>query len=184
MKSSLKNMLLSLTGLSVLVGAALGIVNEATQEPIAEARQAVRRDALTEILPPFNNNPSQEVYQANGLSVYPATEDSQPVGWAVESFSDNGFGGRIDVIAAFDTQGRLTGYKVMSHAETPGLGAKMGDWFCMQGTAHNVIGTTAPVAVKADGGDIDAITGATITSRAFAEALNRGRETVFKISGQ
>ena len=74
-------------------------------------------------------------------------------------------------MAGFDADGRLTGYRVLSHAETPGLGAKMDTWF----QTDKVIGTDTDIAVRADGGDIDAITGATITSRAFTDAINRAR---------
>lgn len=118
------------------------------------------------------------MYLSGNLPVYPATMNSHPVGWAVETYSNNGFSGRFDLIVAFDSTGVITGYRVMQHAETPGLGAKMGQWFCQLGTSHNVVGTAHPVAVKADGGDIDAITGATITSRAFAEAVNAARNAV------
>ena len=72
--------------------------------------------------------------------------------------------------------GRVTGFRVLSHSETPGLGAKMGEWFSAEGTSHDVTGHTQPFTLKNHGGDIDAITGATITSQAFMEALNRAAE--------
>ncbi len=72
----------------------------------------------------------------------------------------------------------MTGYKVLSHTETPGLGERMCTWFSEAGTTHDIRGKNAPFGVRADGGDIDAITGATISSRAFLEAVNRAVETV------
>ncbi len=176
MKSNLTTMCLSLCGLSLLVGAALAGVNILTQKPIAEAQEAARRQAIAEVLPAFDNNPSDNVYEVDGLTLFPATLGGERVGTAVETFSDNGFSGRFTILAGFDTDGRITGYRVLSHAETPGLGARMADWFTEPGSTHYIIGHAKPFVVAADGGDIDAITGATITSRAFMEALNRAAE--------
>lgn len=178
MKSSLINMLLSLTGLCVIAGAALAAVHNLTKEPIARAKEESRRQALSQILPSFDNDPSVEAFEADGLMLYPAKQGNAISGIAAETYSDAGFGGRIVIMAGFDNDGVLTGYTVLSHAETPGLGAKMDEWFRADGTGHNVIGTSSPLAVRADGGDIDAITGATITSRAFTEAVNRARSAV------
>ncbi len=168
MKSTLLNMILSLTTLTLLVGAALGVVNYFTTEPIAKANEAARHEAIAAILPPFDRLESQT---GGELTVYPAFDGPDLAGLAVETYSDAGFGGRIVLMAGFDADGRLTGYRVLSHAETPGLGAKMDTWF----QTDKVIGTDTDIAVRADGGDIDAITGATITSRAFTDAINRAR---------
>ena len=67
-------------------------------------------------------------------------------------------------------------YSVLQHAETPGLGSKMQDWFRLEGTDRNVLGSDlsqGPLRVKKDGGTVDAITAATISSRAFLDAVNR-----------
>ena len=158
MKSTLLNMILSLTTLTLLVGAALGVVNYFTTEPIAKANEAARHEAIAAILPPFDH---LEAQTSGELTVYPAFDGPDLAGLAVETYSDAGFGGRIVLMA----------YRVLSHAETPGLGAKMDTWF----QTDKVIGTDTDIAVRADGGDIDAITGATITSRAFTDAINRAR---------
>lgn len=175
MKSTLTTMILSLTGLTVILGALLAAVHNLTEEPMAQAEAKARTEALTEILPPFDNDPSAEQAVFDGLTVYPATQEGELSGVAVETWSDNGFGGRITLLAGFDVSGRLTGYRVMSHAETPGLGARMGEWFSSATGSRSVLGTSSELHVRADGGDIDAITGATITSRAFLEALNSAR---------
>ncbi len=75
-------------------------------------------------------------------------------------------------MAGFGADGSLTGYRVLSHAETPGLGSKMDSWFMND----QVIGSSDYISVRADGGNVDAITGATITSRAFTDAINRARK--------
>ena len=86
--------------------------------------------------------------------------------------------GRITILAGFDNAGTLTGYRVLQHQETPGLGAQMDTWFMPDAGHGMVVGSNAPLAVKADGGEIDAITGATITSRAFMEAINKARTAI------
>lgn len=179
MKSTLRNMTLSLTGLALAVAAVLGTVHMLTERPIAEAAVKARNDAMVEILPPFDNDIAATAAEVESITVYTARKGDTAVGYAAETYSDNGFGGRITVLVGFAADGSLTGYRVMSHAETPGLGAKMGEWFCQKGTNHDIIGTTAPVSVTKDGGSIDAITGATITSRAFSEAINRARAVIF-----
>ncbi len=175
MKSTLTTMVLSLTALTVVLGALLAWVHNLTEEPMAQAEAKARTEALTEILPPFDNDPAADRTVVDGLTVFPARHGGAFSGAAVEAWSDNGFGGRITLLAGFDASGSLTGYRVMSHAETPGLGARMGEWFSSATGSRSVLGTAAELHVRADGGDIDAITGATITSRAFLEAVNSAR---------
>lgn len=171
MKSTIATMTLSLGGLCLIVGAALAVVNNVTAEPIALASEKTRAEAIAGILPPFDSEITEA--EADGLPVFAASMGGQPVGLAVQTYTDEGFGGRFTLMVGFDTCGTVTGYRVLSHAETPGLGAKMDTWF--QPGAHSIVGTRSPLKVKAEGGDIDAITGATITSRAFLGAINRAR---------
>ncbi|MDE6463501.1 MAG: RnfABCDGE type electron transport complex subunit G [Muribaculaceae bacterium] len=174
MKSNLKTMILSLAGTGMVVSLAMAGVKMLTDEPIAEAAERARHEALQAVLPAFEYVGSEET--PDGLTVFTAVSDDVPAGYAVETFSDNGFGGRISILVGFDTDGRLHGYRVLSHAETPGLGANMDRWFMADGTSHDVRGTTATLGVKADGGTVDAMTGATISSRAFLEAVNKARQ--------
>lgn len=178
MKSNMKTMVISLVVMTATAGAILAAVKTFTGPAALETMDRQRREALVEVLPPFSDitvSPGNEE-----LTIYNATgSDGTVAGVAVETFSDGGFGGRISVLAGFDAAGRLTGYRVLSHSETPGLGANMDSWFRAEGTSHNVLGTTDNLAVSKDGGSIDAITGATISSRAFLEALNRARSAAF-----
>lgn len=176
MKSNLANMVLSLTVLTVMVGAALAWVNNLTAEPIAQAKAQALADALSQVLPPFDNNPAETATRADGLKLYSATMSGEAAGFAVESYSDDGFGGRFEIVVGFDAKDAVYGYRILSHAETPGLGAKMDTWFATM--PHDIKGTSIPLAVKADGGEIDAITGATISSRAFLGAVNRARKAL------
>lgn len=178
MKSTLVNMVLSLGIITIVAAAALAGVYTLTEEPIAQAKAQKQQDAIGEVLPgiEFNNNPAAEATEVeiNGetVTVFPARKDGELVGTAVESHDNNGFSGLITVMYGFDPAGVITGYAVMQHAETPGLGSKMGEWFC--DPAHTIIGldsNTSNLTVSKDGGDIDAITAATISSRAFLRSL-------------
>lgn len=178
MKSTLVNMVLSLGIITVVAAAALAGVYTLTEEPIAQAKAEKQKAAIGQVLPDiqFNNNPADEATEVTvdgeTVTVFPARQDGALVGMAVESHDTNGFSGLITVMYGFNAAGDITGYAVMQHAETPGLGSKMGEWFC--NPAHSIIGlnaATSNLTVSKDGGDVDAITAATISSRAFLRAL-------------
>ncbi len=178
MKSTLVNMVLSLGIITVVAAAALAGVYTLTEEPIAQAKAEKQKAAIGQVLPDiqFNNNPADEATEVTvdgeTVTVFPARQDGELVGMAVESHDTNGFSGLITVMYGFNAAGDITGYAVMQHAETPGLGSKMGEWFC--NPAHSIIGlnaATSNLTVSKDGGDVDAITAATISSRAFLRAL-------------
>lgn len=174
-------MFLSLTIICVAAGAILAGVNMYTATPIAIAKAQALQNAIREVVPEFDNIPTEEYYMAptadgDSLKVYPAKKDGKLVGAAVESNTKKGFSGEIRVIVGFDDNGKLLNYQVLQHAETPGLGAKMQEWFRENKNKQNVIGkelSNGELQVTKDGGDIDAITAATITSRAFLNAINR-----------
>ena len=177
LESSLKNMVIVLTGIAVIAGALLGYVNELTKGPIAETNAKALSDAIQLVVPGFDNNPAEapESIELNGATykIYKATKEGKFIGAAVES-SANGFGGALNVLVGFDMDGNIIDYSLLSHAETPGLGSKAADWF-KKGQKGDITGKNpgqAPLTVKNDGGDVDAITASTITSRAFLNAVN------------
>ena len=170
-------MALALTGFSVVAGGLLGWVNDITAEPIAQANAKTLSDAIAVVVPGFDNNPAEapETVEVNGVSykIYKATKGGEPIGAAVES-SANGFGGALTVLVGFDNDGNIIDYSLLSHAETPGLGSKAADWF-KKGAKGDITGKNpgeATLTVSKDGGQIDAITASTITSRAFLLAVN------------
>jgi len=181
LKSTLPNMLLSLTLISAIAGAILAGVYMLTEQPIAASKAATLQNAIRAVVPEFDNQPIEEAFMAatsegDSLKIYPAKMGGQLVGAAVESNTQKGFSGEIKVIVGFDAEGKLFNYSVLQHAETPGLGSKMQDWFRLEGTDRNVLGSDlsqGPLRVKKDGGTVDAITAATISSRAFLDAVNR-----------
>ena len=177
LESSLMNMVLVLTGVTVIAGALLGYVNELTKGPIAEANAKALSDAIKLVVPEFDNNPADapESFELNGATykIYKATKGGEFIGAAVES-SANGFGGALNVLVGFDKEGNIIDYSLLSHAETPGLGSKAADWF-KKGQKGDITGKNpgkGALTVKNDGGEVDAITASTITSRAFLNAVN------------
>jgi electron transport complex protein RnfG len=179
--SSFRNMFLSLGLICIAAGGILATVNDITLEPIAISKKAKLENALKAVLPDFDNSPTDEAHwvslsTGDSLKVYPAMKDGQWAGTAIESNSMKGFSGEIKVMVGLDAQGRLINYKVLEHAETPGLGSKMDEWFRSDKNRQSVLGkdlSSGPLKVTKDRGEVDAITGATISSRAFLDALNR-----------
>lgn len=170
-------MALALTGFSVLAGGLLGWVNDVTAGPIAEANAKTLSDAIAVVVPGFDNNPAEapETIEVEGVTytVYKATKGDEFIGAAVQS-SANGFGGPLTVLVGFDADGNIIDYSLLSHTETPGLGSKAADWF-KKGAKGDITGKNpgeSPLTVSKDGGQIDAITASTITSRAFLLAVN------------
>ena len=177
LESSLKNMVIVLTGVTVVAGALLGYVNELTKEPIAQANAKALSDAIAIVVPGFDNNPAEapENIELEGVTykIYKATKGGEFIGAAVES-SANGFGGALNVLVGFDKEGNIIDYSLLSHAETPGLGSKAADWF-KKGGKGDITGMNPgqkALVVNKDGGQIDAITASTITTRAFLKAVN------------
>ena len=177
LESSLMNMVIVLTGVTVIAGALLGYVNELTKGPIAEANAKALSDAIALVVPGFDNNPAEapETIELEGATykIYKATKGGEFIGAAVESVS-MGFGGELKVLVGFDVEGNIIDYSLLSHAETPGLGSKAADWF-KKGAKGDITGKNpgeAPLAVSKEGGQIDAITASTITSKAFLSAVN------------
>ncbi|MDR1097282.1 MAG: RnfABCDGE type electron transport complex subunit G [Tannerella sp.] len=187
LKSTLPNILLSLTVICLVAGVALSAADKYTADAIATSKAVELQNAIRNVTPGFDNDPSEEQYKAavaegDSLVVYPAKKEGKPVGYAVESYTKNGFGGIIRVMAGFDTEGKLLNYSVLEHNETPGLGSKMEEWFREDRNRQNIIGRNLKkngLKVTSDGGDVDAITAATISSRAFLEAINLAAHAAF-----
>ena len=183
MESSLKNMVLVLFTITLLSSAAVGGVYMITKEPIAQAKEAAVNDALKQVLPEFELTTKQTI-PVMGLDIvaHTATNNDAVVGYAIESLSKNGFGGIVRLMVGFDNSGNIININVLEQKETPGLGTKMAE-------SDNVLlrslkGRNAAevnMTVTKDGGDIDALTAATISSRAYAEAVAIAYEA-FKVA--
>lgn len=186
-RGSLGSMVLCLGVISVVAGALLGGVKVLTGSRVEEAARMVRVRAVESVVPAFDNDPVGESFRVavgsgDSLLVYPARCADALVGMAVESLSHQGFSGDISVMVGFDAEGMVTGYSVLAHGETPGLGARMDEWFRLPDGHRSIIGLcpSPSLAVTKDGGEIDGITAATITSRAFLDAVRLAHEAFVK----
>ena len=171
--STLPNMLIVLTLISVIAAGALAYVNKITAGPIEENKARTLAEGINTVLGVADANVENTitVQDANGNDVILYATDK---GMAVQAIDPNGFGGKLKVLVGFDDAGAIKGYTVLEHAETPGLGAKAGLWF-QKGEKGDIIGKNPgekELTVSKDGGDVDAITASTITSRAFLRAVN------------
>ena len=180
LESSLLNMVLVLTGVAVVMGGILAFVNHLTEGPIAEQKEKALADGIKTVMV-CNDlvvaEPVEVKQNVDGKElvylVYQAKDQQgQDLGAAVES-TTMGFGGDLKVLVGFDPEGKILGYTLLAHTETPGLGAKADQWF-QKGQKGDIIGKDPkePLTVSKDGGQVDAITASTITSRAFLKAVN------------
>ena len=180
-KSTFLTIMALLTGFCLIAGVALATANKLTEDKIAAAKAAALQEAIKKVAPEFDNDPSAEQYkvglaEGDSLTVYPAKKGGQLVGAAVESNTKNGFGGEIRIMIGFDAEQKIVNYSVLEHNETPGLGSKMEEWFRAEKGKQSVLGREmkgGELKVTKDGGEVDAITAATISSRAFLDAVNR-----------
>jgi electron transport complex protein RnfG len=178
--STFPNMLLVLTITAVASALALGFTYSLTKE--ARAMVEVKRTlaGIKKVLPEFDNKPSEKKYTVEGyegLEFYPASKGGQPVGTAVKSFSEKGFSEDVWIMVGFDRDHKIYNVSVLKHKETPGLGSKMAEpRFKDQFKGKDPADFT--LSVKKDGGDVDAISAATISSRAFCDALSKAYQAI------
>ena len=188
-ESTLTNMVVTLFAVCLVSAALLGGLYALTAEPIAAAQTAKINTAIGGVVPEFDNAPSAEKFtvDANGkvATVYPAKKGEEIVGYAIEASSSAGFGGNITLMVGFTPDGTIVNTSVISHAETPGLGAKINEsesHFITQFQGKNPADPAFKFAVKKDGGSFDAITASTITSRAFIDVLNNAYNAFLNIN--
>ncbi len=183
-ESTFRNMVLSLTLIALVSSALLGFVYEVTKEPIALSNLNKKLEAIRQVVPEFDNNPNDEMFllptgDGDSLEVYPAKKGDIIIGYAVNTYTNNGFSGNIKLMAGFKPDGSIFNITVLEHKETPGLGTKMADpGFKDQFIEKNP--AEFELRVKKDGGPVDAITAATISSRAFCDAVQRAYNTLQK----
>lgn len=184
-KDTFINMVLALFVITIVAGLSLGFVNKFTEEPIKEAKREKKINALKLVLPQFDNNPVEVVKKVksnlvkDSVEVFPAIKNNEFVGAAIIGYSQKGFSGLIKVMVGFKPDGSINNIQVLEQKETPGLGTKMkDDKFIQQFRGKNP--SEFNLKPKKDLGDIDALTGATITTRAFGEAAQMAYDIFIK----
>ena len=174
--STLKNMTLCLTLVCLICAAVVGVAYAVTKEPIDAAAQAKTTASIARVLPEFSSVPQEGSVRVGGADYKYYKVDG--AGYAIIS-ATSGFGGLLTLMVGVAEDGTVHNTTVLSHSETPGLGAKCtsDERFISQFQGFDPAVKT--LAVKKDGGDLDAITASTITSRAYALAVSNAVE-VFK----
>ena len=183
-ESNFINMVLTLFLVAAVAALALGGVYTVTKEPIAIAKQKKLEAAIKAVLPDFDTISTKRIAAAEGtdsLTFYYASKGGEQIGVAVKSYTNEGFSGNIEIMVGLLNDGTISNTAVLSHKETPGLGDKMDkkksdfpDQFMGKNPNEYVL------KVSKDGGDVDAITAATISSRAFCDAVQRAYSTYEK----
>ena len=205
LESNITNMAVVLTAIAIVAGGLLAWVNNVTAGPIEQINnQAIENGIRSVILGDkdikFRVEDPTEKEGFVFHNVYDMNDNL--LGTAVESTDKNGFGGALKVMVGFDSEGVILGYTVLEHSETPGLGAQADGWFRQKSGEvqeqsavvdvllgapgkpgnHNIIGMNPGddvMMVSKDGGQVDAITASTITSKAFLRAVNAAYKAVF-----
>ena len=188
-ESTLINMTITLFVITLVTSTLLGFMYQLTKEPIQAANAVKQNFAIQAVLPKatmdYDNDPSADAYQVESfdggepLICYPALKNGEITGIAVNTWTMKGFSGLVRLMVGFDRSGNIIYISVLEQKETPGLGTKMAKpRFKDQYNGKNP--ATNNLKVKKDGGEVDAITAATISSRAFSDAVERAYKSLEK----
>lgn len=178
-ESTLKNMVLCLSAVCLICAAVVGVAYAVTKEPIDDAARAKTTASIAAVLPEFTGTPEQGSINVDGVDYTYYKVDG--AGCAVIS-STSGFGGALKLMVGIASDGTVHNTTVLSHTETPGLGAKCATDEHFIGQFQGFDPKQKSLTVKKDGGDLDAITASTITSRAYALAVSNAVKVFNKLN--
>ncbi len=185
-ESTFTNMVLTLLIITGLASLALSGVYELTKDPIAKAQREKKERAIKEVVPDFDSLMVNMVMPETGkdsLELINAYRDSTYVGTAISTYTYKGYSGLVKLMVGILPNGCIENIAVLDQKETPGLGTKMtGDKFKDQFKGKDP--SKFKLKVKKDGGDVDAITAATISSRAFCDAVQRAYDAYKNEGGE
>jgi electron transport complex protein RnfG len=205
LQSNIVNMAVVLTVIAVVAAGLLAWVNNVTSGPIETINNAAIENGIKSVILGDRDIKFtvEDPVEREGFIFHNVNDmNGNLIGTAVESADKNGFGGTLKVMVGFDPEGVILGYTVLEHSETPGLGAQADGWFRQKSAQsgeqsaavtvllgapakpgnHNIIGMNPGddvMMVTKDGGEVDAITASTITSRAFLRAVNAAYKAAF-----
>ena len=198
-ESNFKNILLCLLIITALMAGILGAVYTLTKEPITQTAELKKNSAIEKVIPSFDelkekkiavetvvdDNIFKNTQAADSLVLYDGYKNGEWTGTAVETFTDKGFSGRVKLMVGFLPDGNISKIEVLEHKETPGLGDKME--VGKSGFPDQFLGKNPAdykLTVSKDGGDVDAITAATISSRAYCDAVQTAYDAFTKNGGK
>ena len=160
-------LILVLTIICAVSSALLAAVYSKTKDPIEAALELRTANAAAKVMPEGVSTPVKK--QVNGVTFFVAKKDEKLAAVALEGSSKNGYGGEIVLMVGLSADGKLVNYQKLIANETPGLGTKMESDAFRKPLLGRPLKTDW--RVKKDGGEVDAITAATISSRAVMECL-------------
>jgi Na+-translocating ferredoxin:NAD+ oxidoreductase subunit G len=180
-ESTFLNMVVTLFVVTAVASFTLASVYNLTKDPILKAREEAKQQAISEVVPEFDNLVAKMFKAFDGtdsLEFNLAYKNEELVGIAIATYTNSGFSGRIRAMVGLYPDGNIYDVVHLEHAETPGLGDKIDK---SKSTWSNQFKDFNPfeksLKVKKDGGDVDGITAATITTRAYCDAIIRAHET-------
>ncbi len=178
--STFPNMVLVLSAIAVVSSLALAFTYGKTKPLIEKVQQKKKEAAIKAVLPEFDELGKMYTVEGFGrLELYPANKGGNLVGTAVKTVSAKGFSGDVWIMVGFDKEGKIVNTSILEHKETPGLGTKMAE-----SKFKNQVNGKDPASfslkVTKDGGKVDAITAATISSRAYLDAVQKAYDALKK----
>lgn len=193
MKSTLFNMIAVLLCITLVSAIGVGGVYMLTKQPIEDAKSKAVSDAVAAVLPDYNPDTDKSVVDSLEIDKMPinvhtaSKADGTVVGYAVETMTKKGFNGVVKLMVGLSVEGEVINIKVIEQSETPGLGTQMSD----EGNPleKSFVGrklSEMKMSVKkdGDGGEVDALTAATISSRAYTDAVARAYEAYKQITSK
>lgn len=187
MKESAK-LVVVLTLVCLIAALALAGVDRITKEPRLEQKRLAHLKAIKSVLPPFDNDPLKDKKEIEEITFYLGKKEGKITGIAFSS-KGVGYSGFITIMMGVSPEDdSITGIEILEHSETPGLGANIEkEEFRNQFKEKSLVNSKlvdGGLAVKKDRGDIDALTGATISSRGATEAVDKGLKMFLKYKEQ
>jgi len=183
---SIWRLVIVLTCISLLAALALTGVYALTKGPIEQGQKEKKEKALQAVLPDYEGTVRDTVSvdaDNEEIPVHLAIgKDGELCGAGIETYTKKAFAGRFDLMVGFDADGSIVNTEVLKAGETPGLGDKINkdkSDFALQFNHQNP--AEFQLVVKKDGGDVDAITAATISSRAYCDAVQRAYDIFMKV---
>ncbi len=188
LSSSLSHMIIVLVAVAGLSALILGYVYRLTEVPIRKAKDQRELEAISEVVyGDFDNNPFEEKHiipTADGkgkVELYPARKEGNITSVAIKTYTNNAFGGKMELMVGFFVDGTINKYKIIDQKETPGLGTKVSE--AKFSSQFNGLNPGKHIfKVRQDGGEIDAVTAATISSRAVIDAIQRAFDAFRKLN--
>jgi electron transport complex protein RnfG len=182
--SDIVKMIVVLTAICLLSAFALTALRNGLEARIVQQEEFyVLGPAVNELLPDATNDPVAQAFSAEvdgeTWRMYPWLENGKCRAVAVRSTGKGGYGGDVQLLTAFDLQtSKILGVRVTAHQETPGVGSRAADPSYLRVYAGRGISPGTQIALKKNGGEIDAVSGATFTSTAVADGVNRATQFV------